>query len=94
MQMEEIQIRYSEVEERLADLRSSIQALETSFPIAIGGQNQLEVVDSLNELNLKLQEAMILYKDLLTKNEQATGKSISTMNETDQQLSAFMKTVY
>lgn len=83
----EIKIQYEQVAQSLESLYKSIQSIDPTFQITIGGDNQLEVVTKLNELNIKLQKANTLYKEILTLNEELTGQSVEYMKETDKQLS-------
>ena len=45
----EIKIQYEEAEEALAKLRQSVDSWDTSFLKEIGGENNLEVINKLNE---------------------------------------------
>ncbi|WP_332651322.1 YwqI/YxiC family protein [Lysinibacillus sp. 54212] len=83
----EIKIQYEQVAQALESLYKSIQSIDPTFQITIGGDNRLEVVTKLNELNIKLQKANTLYKEILTLNEELTGQSVEYMKETDKQLS-------
>ena len=84
----EIKIQYEQVLQSLENLYKSIQLIDPTFRVIVGGDNQLEVVTKLNELNLKLQNANTLYKEILILNEYLTRKSVDYMKETDIQLSA------
>lgn len=84
----EIKIQYEQVLQSLENLYKSIQLIDPTFHITVGGDNQLEVVTKLNELNLKLQNANTLYKEILILNEDLTRHSVDFMKETDIQLSA------
>ena len=87
----EVKIQYGEVEKALSQLRSAIQSLETNIPSNIGGQNVLDIVERLNKLNSQLEETLAAYKDLLMRNEQATVDSVDMMEETDLQLSSYIR---
>ncbi|PLR92046.1 hypothetical protein CVD19_20785 [Bacillus sp. T33-2] len=84
----EIKIRYTDVEQALAELKAAVSSLETTFPSSIGGQNQLDVVDRLNDLNGKLQSAMEAYQALLLKNDEAVRKSVEMMRDTDRRIAS------
>lgn len=85
----EIKMKYSDVEQALSKLHSSSSALQTSFPSSIGGNNVLDVVKQLNNLNTLLQQVGDSYKALLLQNEETTRSSVKFMNDTDHQLSSY-----
>lgn len=83
----EIKIQYAQVEQALADMKSSIQNIEPTFPIKVGGDNVLDVVTKLHELNAKLETANKRYQEILVLNEELTRKSVEHMKETDEHIS-------
>lgn len=87
----EIKIKQSEIEQALTQMKSSSEALTSSFPSSIGSGNQLDVVNKLNEINRKLEQLTENYKALLLHNEEMTRQSVQQMMEKDQQLSSNMQ---
>ncbi|HZG70415.1 MAG TPA: YwqI/YxiC family protein [Chondromyces sp.] len=83
---DQIKIVYEDVEQALTKLKSSTQMIDTSFPSSIGGENVLDTVTKLNEINQALQQLTEAYKALLLKNEEATRQSVQAMKETDEQV--------
>ncbi|UXH46447.1 YwqI/YxiC family protein [Rossellomorea vietnamensis] len=86
----EIQIQYSETERALSKLRQTIDAWNTTYPKQIGGANELEVINKLNELNEQCQKMLESYQELLMENQAATQLSVEGMEETDRTLSSTM----
>lgn len=84
----EIKIKQSEIEQALTQMKSSTEALASSFPSSIGSGNRLDVVNRLNEINRALEQLTENYKALLLHNEQMTRQSVQQMVEKDQQLSS------
>lgn len=87
----EIKIRYSDVIEALSQLNTSLSAFQTTMPSAVGGNNILNVVQTLNQLNRTFQQINESYKSLLLSNREATLHSIQSMQETDKLLSSQLK---
>lgn len=86
----EIKIQYSETERALSKLRQTIDAWNTTYPRQIGGANELEVINKLNELNEECQKMLESYQQLLMENQAATHLSVEGMEETDRTLSSTM----
>ncbi|MBV6682566.1 YwqI/YxiC family protein [Bacillus sp. JRC01] len=82
----EIKIQYEEAEEALSKLRQSVDSWDTSFPKEIGGENNLEVINKLNELNALCQKMLETYQELLLDNQQTSKQSVEDMEDTDQSL--------
>lgn len=87
-----IQVKTPEIEKVIHNLKSATNALHTALPSSIGGKNILDVVKKLNLLCKKVQRTKENYKTLLTKNNEATLKSVQYMSDTDRYLSQNMKT--
>ncbi|KMJ56590.1 hypothetical protein AB685_21110 [Bacillus sp. LL01] len=90
--MSEIKILYADVEQGLAKLQNTIQALDPSMPTAVGANNVLDVVDRMNQLNQQMNQMVEAYQALLLKNEQDTRQALETMKEADQQVSSQIMT--
>ncbi|MCC5804347.1 YwqI/YxiC family protein [Rossellomorea vietnamensis] len=86
----EIKIQYNETERALSKLRQTIDAWNTAYPMQIGGANELEVINKLNELNEQCQKMLEGYQQLLMENQAATQLSVEGMEETDRTLSSTM----
>jgi Family of unknown function (DUF5344) len=86
----EIKIQYNETERALSQLRQTIDAWNTTYPRQIGGANELEVINKLNELNQQCQKMLESYQQLLMENQAATQLSVEGMEETDRTLSSTM----
>ncbi|WP_156185303.1 YwqI/YxiC family protein [Rossellomorea marisflavi] len=82
----EIKIQYEEAEAALSKLRQSVDSWDTSFPKEIGGENNLEVINKLNELNAQCQKMLETYQELLLDNQETSKKSVEDMEDTDQSL--------
>lgn len=86
----EIKIVYADAIDALAKVKASTQALEASFE-SIKGENVLDLVTTVNELNIAFQNFVKEYQALLLENEQATRDSIQAMKTTDEQIAASIK---
>ncbi|WGG46455.1 YwqI/YxiC family protein [Rossellomorea sp. DA94] len=86
----EIKIQYNETERALSKLRQTIDSWNTTYPKQIGGANELEVINKLNELNEQCQKMLECYQQLLMENQAATQLSLEGMEETDRTLSSAM----
>ncbi|WP_085991577.1 YwqI/YxiC family protein [Oceanobacillus senegalensis] len=84
--MNEIKLEQSSVEKALTDLKQAIQSLDPSFHKEFKGNNVLDMMDKLNEINLLLEEFLIQYQELLNQNQEGTKQSIETLKQTDQEL--------
>lgn len=79
----EIKVQYSETELAILNLRRSINAWNTAFPKQIGGGNELEVINKLNELNQQCQEMLETYQELLRENKSAMQQSVEEILQAD-----------
>ncbi|KMJ60390.1 hypothetical protein AB685_06165 [Bacillus sp. LL01] len=84
----EIKIKQSDIEQVLTQIKSSSEALTSSFPTTIGSGNRLDVVNRLNEINRTLEQLTENYKALLLHNEEMTRQSVQQMVEKDRQISS------
>jgi hypothetical protein len=84
----EIKIQYKETERALSTLRQTVDAWNSAYPRQVGGDNQLQVINKLNELNEQCQKMLESYKQLLLENQAAVQHSVETMEETDHSLSS------
>ncbi|RIW28916.1 hypothetical protein D3H55_20320 [Bacillus salacetis] len=86
----EIKIQYKETERALSMLRQAVHAWNSAYPRQVGGDNELQVINKLNELNEQCQEMLESYKQLLLENQAAAQYSVETMEETDHSLSSMI----
>lgn len=86
----EIKIVYQDADEALSKLRASTQAVKASFE-SVKGENVLDMVMMVNELNVFFQNFVKEYQTLLLENEKATRDSIQAMKTTDEQIAASIK---
>lgn len=88
--MGKIQLNYDEMEKALNKLKSSTNLISAS-PNAITGNNKLDVVDKLIEINDALHNLSTIYKEQLLANIDATNQSISALKEADELISSSIK---
>ncbi|WP_162785153.1 YwqI/YxiC family protein [Bacillus sp. P14.5] len=86
----EIKIHSKETDSALTTLRQTVDAWNTSYPRQVGGENALEVINKLNDLNEQCQSMLESYKQLLLENQAAAQQSVETMEETDRSLSSMI----
>lgn len=84
----EIVIESEKVLDALAEIKSSIQALDTNFGKVIDGQNNLLLVDKLNQIKESYDELLTKYEALLLQNVSSTEESIKVYQETDENIEA------
>lgn len=82
----EIKINESEIEQVLQQIKGAAEALESSIPTNMDGNN-LELVVKLTEINQGIEDLLENYKTLVLQNNELTFKSVQQMLETDQQIS-------
>lgn len=80
---EEIKLVDAPVEKALAELKSSIQAFETSFSKGGKGDNSLKMVEKINEIKQTFEEITTAYQSLLLNNSEATKQGIEDLKETE-----------
>lgn len=80
---EEIKLVDAPVEKALAELKSSIQAFETSFSKGEKGDNSLEMVEKVNEIKQTFEEIAKSYQELLLNNSEATKQATAQLKETE-----------
>jgi hypothetical protein len=86
----EIKIQFNETERALSTLRQTVDAWNSHYPRQIGGDNELQVIDKMNELNEQCRKMLESYKQLLLENQAAAHHSVETMEETDHSLSSII----
>lgn len=84
----EIKIVYSDAYSAVKSLELNTLTFDPLMPENIGGNNVMDVMTGLNDLNSALYQTLKFYKSLLYKNCEATKSAIQYMEETDQQTAA------
>lgn len=84
----EIKVQRAPVEKGIAELRASIQALETSFAKEIQGQNKLDVVNTFNEIKSEYDQLLSQFETLFINNVQSTEDAVASLQETEQRVAA------
>ncbi|MDP4552890.1 DUF5344 family protein [Alkalihalobacillus macyae] len=87
----EIQIKYDEIEQVISRIEKTLHSLNTEIPNNLASENRLDVVERINQLNKMLTEVGNAYKEVLSANNESVRKSLSDMENTDQQLSSSME---
>ncbi|MGG0658086.1 YwqI/YxiC family protein [Rummeliibacillus pycnus] len=82
----EIKIKQGEIEQALSKMKSSTNALHTSFPSTVGEDNVLTLVQKWKDLQQALEQVLKSYKVLLIQNEEASHQAVQSMIELDEQL--------
>lgn len=89
---DEIKVNPSIVDDAITDMRTSIEALEASFAREIQGDNNLDMVDSFNELKIEYEELLTQYKALFLNNIQSTEESVASIRKLEQDIASKMGT--
>ncbi|KAA0565856.1 hypothetical protein F0342_03985 [Bacillus sp. CH30_1T] len=85
---QDIKLRFSDINEALADIQAASESFETSLAKDIASSNQLDVVRRLNELSHLFEEVANVYKSVLIENNQSASKAIEDFIEVDHTISA------
>jgi len=79
------------IDKGFADLRSSIEALKTSFATEIEGENKLEMVSAFNEIKQEYEALLSQFEALFLSNIQSAEDAVALFQETEQLLSNAIK---
>jgi hypothetical protein len=86
----EIKIEQNPIKQAVTTLESSAQNFQSSFPDEIKGENHLDLLDQLNELNRAYSSLMESYQLLLLQHVKTTEGSVGSLMETDQKLGDYI----
>ncbi|WP_152640097.1 YwqI/YxiC family protein [Virgibacillus necropolis] len=84
----EIKLIHADVEKALAGLKASIQTLETSFSKSMQGENRLDTVTKLNEINQSFERVLNSYQTLLVNNQEATSNAAESFKQTEEKVAS------
>ncbi|MGF2614298.1 hypothetical protein FZC84_19335 [Rossellomorea vietnamensis] len=87
----EIKVNYAEVESGISKIKSSLHNMPAEAGPSIAG-NVLDSVDRLNLLNLKLEQVLASYQNLLNQNLDTTSRSVAFMQDSDQRVARGIQT--
>ncbi|WHX26448.1 YwqI/YxiC family protein [Virgibacillus halodenitrificans] len=87
----EIKLQHAPVEKGIAEMRSSIEAMDSSLSSEIDGDNKLDMVDAFNEIKLEYDELLSQFEALFLHNVQATEEAVANIRETEQKIASDMK---
>jgi len=82
----EIKLVDAPIEAALAELKSSIQSMDTTFAKNIEDENTLDIVNKMNEMKATFEEIVTMYQALLVNNVDGTKDSIEAFKETEASL--------
>jgi len=88
---EHITIKPVKARQELDSLRSSIEALKTSFANDIEGENDLDMVTAFNEIRQEYEELLDTISTLFLENVQSADDAVGAMEETDQKIAGAIK---
>ncbi|WP_106498333.1 DUF5344 family protein [Lentibacillus sp. Marseille-P4043] len=72
-------------------MEGAAQNFESSFPNKIEGENQLDLLDEINQLNQSYSSLIVSYQLLLLKHIKTTEGSVESLIETDLLLANYMQ---
>lgn len=84
----EIKLEAIKVRQGLDSLRSSIEAMDTSFANEIEGENDLDMVTAFNEIKQEYEELLSTIETLFLENVQSADNAVGTMEQTDQKVAS------
>ncbi|HLR80997.1 MAG TPA: YwqI/YxiC family protein [Bacillota bacterium] len=84
----EIKIDPSQAKESLGTLKETVHDFEPPQFEGLTGNNQLQFIEVLNEVNTAYKELISQYQSQLSQHIHMVNQSINTMIETDEALSS------
>ncbi|MYL57878.1 hypothetical protein GLW20_10195 [Virgibacillus halodenitrificans] len=87
----EIKLQHAPVEKGIAEMRSSIEAMDSSLSSEVDGDNKLDMVDAFNEIKLEYDELLSQFEALFLRDVQATEEAVANIRETEQKVASDMK---
>lgn len=88
---ENIKLEPVKAKQGFDSLRSSIEAMETSFANDIEGENELDMVTAFNEIKQEYEELLDTISTLFLENVQSADDAVGAMQETDQKVASAIK---
>ncbi|MBT2217984.1 DUF5344 family protein [Virgibacillus dakarensis] len=79
----EIKIEQNPIKQAISALEGAAQNFESAFPEKIEGENQLDLLDQLNQLNHAYSSLINSYQLLLLHHLRTTEGSVESLIETD-----------
>lgn len=86
----QIKVELEIVRQSVSNMESMTESLAPAFPQNLAGDNVLEVVEKINQLNLILEQQGEEFKRILRLNHESVRESADMLDETDHQLSISM----
>ncbi|WP_106498331.1 YwqI/YxiC family protein [Lentibacillus sp. Marseille-P4043] len=86
----EIKIVQNPIKQAVTNLQSATQDFESSFTDKIEGENHLDLLEQLNQLNRTYSSLIKFYQSLLLEHINATENSVETLIETDQSIGEYL----
>ncbi|MGY3835619.1 YwqI/YxiC family protein [Bacillus atrophaeus] len=88
---QEIKVNTSKVKQALSKLNQSAHAIKPHIPTDINGQNHLDVIKKIENMNNDLQSLTKAYASALSKQIAQTEQAVNMMKDADEKLSASIK---
>lgn len=85
----EIKIVHHPIDQAMTTLKGSVQSFQASLPSEIKGDNQLEFLKQVNDLNEAYSALLNDYQTLIRQHIEVTEESIEAIKRTDQSLANF-----
>ncbi|WP_026909127.1 YwqI/YxiC family protein [Paucisalibacillus globulus] len=79
----EIKLVDGPIKQGISQLNGSTRALVTSFYSFQKGDNTLDMVDSLLEINQSFEDVLITYREIMVKHAGMTEEAIVSLQETE-----------
>lgn len=85
---EEVKINYTPIEKALVNLKTSAQAMDYDIVDDCQGDNMLDMITKINEINHLLEEVLSTYQSLLLEHGQSTVEAINQFVESEQAIAS------
>ncbi|CDQ41149.1 MULTISPECIES: YwqI/YxiC family protein [Virgibacillus] len=88
----EIKLQQEPVIQALTNLKTATESMDaTGLGKEIEGNNTLDMVTKINEINHQLEDILTTYQTILLNHEQETAKAVDNFMQTEQMIASSME---
>jgi hypothetical protein len=88
---DQIKVEFGTVRQAVSNMESMTESLDPALRQDLAGDNVLDLVEKINQLNLILEQQGEEFKRILRLNHESVRESADLLDETDHQLSVSME---
>ncbi|MEC2159608.1 DUF5344 family protein [Virgibacillus halodenitrificans] len=86
--MSEIKIQQDIIDAALTDLKNTTGAFNISFVKEMKGENKLDMIDKIEEINEKINKLQHTYQELLLQNIKKANSAVNSLQLQEQNLAS------